>query len=339
MSRLILSELEPDIATLHIYTGVDCFHRNDFESALVEFEMSLALDENPYARFNRANALLALGRYEEGFRDWNVCRQIYRCELGERAKRWYFAERRPIWRGEPDVPVIIVHEHGFGDAIQLMRFVPAVKALAQSVVLDVPKPLERLAAQLALLADDDSEGYLAPWFDMVALQGPTPATIPPPPYLKPDPALILEWANRIGNGGRRRVGVAWSVKLTSDHEHPNAKREIPFEQFLELLPFDGELYSLQIQDRERARAYGLHAPAFDDFADVAALASLMDAVVSVDTACLHLAGAIGHPNVYGLLPYAATWRWLNGNVWYPNMKLCKQTTPGDWPSAFAQIHA
>ena len=300
--------------------------------------MSLALDENPYARFNRANALLALGRYEEGFRDWNVCRQIYRCELGERAKRWYFAERRPIWRGEPDVPVIIVHEHGFGDAIQLMRFVPAVKALAQSVVLDVPEPLERLVSQLAPLADDDSEGYLAPWFDMAAVLKFPAEAIPPPPYIRPDEALTGRWANRIGNGGQRRVGIAWSVKLGSEHEHPSAKREIPLEQFLELLPFDADLYSLQTQEREAANARGVHTMEFRDFADVAAVAACMDGVVSVDTAALHVAGAIGHPCVHAVLPWAATWRWLNRD-WYPNMKLCKQTTPGDWASAFAQIHA
>jgi ADP-heptose:LPS heptosyltransferase len=146
--------------------------------------------------------------------------------------------------------------------------------------------------------------------------------------------LRARWARRLDNGGRRRIGIVWSVKLGSDGEHPSAKREIPLDQFLDLLGArNTQLYSLQTQEREQADARGIHAFEFDDFADVAALASLMDGIVSVDTAAAHLCGAIGHPNVSVLLPYAATWRWLHGD-WYPQMKLCKQTSPGDWASAF-----
>jgi hypothetical protein len=175
-------------------------------------------------------------------------------------------------------------------------------------------------------------------FDAVAVLGPAPETVPPPPYLVADPELCWKWRHRIGNGGRRRIGIAWSVKLGSEAEHPNARREIPLAQFLTLLDApDCDFYSLQTQQPEEANALGVHAFALDDFADVAALVSLMDVVVSVDTAAVHLAGALGHPNVNVLLPYAATWRWLNGNVWYPRMNLCRQKSPGDWASAFADL--
>jgi ADP-heptose:LPS heptosyltransferase len=93
---------------------------------------------------------------------------------------------------------------------------------------------------------------------------------------------------------------------------------------------------LQTQEREKATLHGIWADTFDDFADVAALVSLMDVVVSIDTAALHLAGALAHPNTFALLPYAATWRWLHGD-WYPDMKKCFSKSPGDWASAFAQV--
>ena len=324
--------LEPDIATLHIYQGVDLFHKNDFEGALVEFEMSLALDENPYARWNRSLTLLSLGRYE-GFRDWGVSRQIYRSQLSQDAQ-WLQRNLRP-WHGEPE-PVVLLADAGFGDWIQLARFIPMIRERAGRVFLEVPAPLACLAQQLGPIETDESVAYAAPMFDAVALLEPTPATVPPPPYLHPLPVLREKWSRTLGNGGRRRIGIVWSVKLTSEYEHPSAKREIALETFLKLLPFDGELYSLQTQEREQANAWGIQTPEISDFADVAALVSLMDVVVSVDTAALHLAGALGHPCVYALLPYAATWRWLHGN-WYPQMKLCKQTSPGDWASAFEQM--
>jgi len=330
------TDLEPDIATLHIYQGCEYFHRNDFETALVEFEMSLALEENAYARWNRALTLLSIGRYAEGFADWGTCRQIYPSELTDDGK-WMRRHLRP-WCGERE-PVTLLHEAGFGDWIQLARYIPLVREITGHVTLEVPRSLARLAQQLAPVEADETIGYCAPMFDAVAVFGPAPETVPPPPYLVADSELRRNWQRRIGNGGRRRIGIVWSVKLGSEHEHRSAKREIALEQFLELLPIEGDLYSLQIQECEQARARGIHAFEISDFADVAAIASLMDTIVSVDTAALHVAGAIGHPNVNALLPYAATWRWLNGNVWYPKMKLCKCEFPGDWASAFAQIEA
>ena len=67
-----------------------------------------------------------------------------------------------------------------------------------------------------------------------------------------------------------------------------------------------------------------------DFADMAALVSCLDLVISVDTAVAHLAGALGKP-VWVLLPhYMTDWRWLDDRAdspWYPGvMRLFRQTT-------------
>ena len=65
----------------------------------------------------------------------------------------------------------------------------------------------------------------------------------------------------------------------------------------------------------------------------AALLANLDLLVSVDTANIHLAGALGRP-AYLLLPFAADWRWLerrDDSPWYPSLRLLRQTTAGDWP--------
>ena len=69
-----------------------------------------------------------------------------------------------------------------------------------------------------------------------------------------------------------------------------------------------------------------------DFADAAALIACMDAVISVDSAPAHSAGALGRP-LWVLLPRAAEWRWLRGRddtLWYPGARLFRQDVARDW---------
>ena len=76
-----------------------------------------------------------------------------------------------------------------------------------------------------------------------------------------------------------------------------------------------------------------------DFADTAAIISLLDVVVSVDTAVAHLAGAMGRPVVI-LLPHAADFRWMrdrDDSPWYPTAKLLRQPAFGDWDSVIARL--
>jgi hypothetical protein len=76
-----------------------------------------------------------------------------------------------------------------------------------------------------------------------------------------------------------------------------------------------------------------------DFEDTAALATLVDLVVTVDTAAAHLAGALARP-VWILVPYAPDWRWQLGredSPWYPTARLFRQPGPGDWDDVLRRV--
>ena len=56
-----------------------------------------------------------------------------------------------------------------------------------------------------------------------------------------------------------------------------------------------------------------------DFSDTAAVLSLCDLVITVDTSVAHLAGALGRP-LWILLPFWPDWRWTldrDASPWYP----------------------
>jgi len=76
-----------------------------------------------------------------------------------------------------------------------------------------------------------------------------------------------------------------------------------------------------------------------DFADTAALIDNLDLVVSVDTAVVHLAGALGKP-VWLLNRFDTCWRWLqdrDDSPWYPSLRQFRQPTTGDWPSVISRV--
>ena len=78
-----------------------------------------------------------------------------------------------------------------------------------------------------------------------------------------------------------------------------------------------------------------------DFADTAAIAAALDLVISVDTAMVHLSGALGVP-VFLLDRLDHCWRWLPGRAdspWYPGLRIFRQTRLGDWSGPVAAVAA
>ena len=83
----------------------------------------------------------------------------------------------------------------------------------------------------------------------------------------------------------------------------------------------------------------LLGPDCADFMDTAALVSLLDVVVSVDTSVAHLAGALGKP-VFIMLPHLPDWRWLlnrDDSPWYGSARLFRQSQRGDWVGVMAAV--
>jgi ADP-heptose:LPS heptosyltransferase len=102
-------------------------------------------------------------------------------------------------------------------------------------------------------------------------------------------------------------------------------------------------FSLQKDEDELTAGITDLAPAIGDFADTAALIAGLDLVITVDTACAHLAGALGTP-CWVLLPaWMPDWRWLADRAdtpWYPRvMRLFRQRRDGAWDEVVKDVAA
>jgi hypothetical protein len=172
------------------------------------------------------------------------------------------------------------------------------------------------------------------------------ASIPrAPAYLQCRPAAVHDWEQRLGPRTGPRVGIVWSGNPQHAADY---NRSIALESFVRCLPEGWECFSLQkdvraddrpaLEAHARIRHFG---DALTDFGDTAALCSLMDVVVSVDTSVAHLSAALGRPT-WILVPFVPDWRWLldrEDSPWYPSVKLYRQSVDADWVSVLERVAA
>jgi hypothetical protein len=296
-----------------------------FNAALDEIEAAIDAIDTLRARLNRAIILLSLGHWRAGFAEYAASeRSIYTRPMSEQAQRHGLRE----WRGEniSGKRLLLIHDHGFGDSIMALRFVPLLQRMGIHASMLMPPELRSLAGQCGEVVDtfEGAEFFCSMLLLLHAL-GIEPPAMAHAPYLRAQPRAGIK-------NGKRTVGIAWSVGVPNDQDYP---RQIPLPMLVEHFGADVELVSVQQQDAETAHAFGIRTLPFADFAECADVMLALDTIVSIDTAALHLAGAIDHPHVIGLLSYWHSWRWQAPI--YANMRLCCQRAPDDWASALQQI--
>ncbi|TAN71128.1 MAG: glycosyltransferase family 41 protein [Magnetospirillum sp.] len=299
---------------------------------------------------NLALNLLLAGRFAEGWREYEW--------------RWREHPNLPpyllskAWNGcplPPDLPaggtLLLQAEQGYGDTIQFVRYAPLLKQLGVTrVVLACQPELVRLIASAPGLDAVIAETGQLPPFDrattLMSLGGvfrageaPIPAEIP---YLKipEDAGVALP-----GGEGGLKVAIAWAGRPTHGDDW---NRSIPARLLAPLLAVPGvTFYSLQ----RGAIAERLGRPPADtvleaadrcaDFADTAAVVAAMDLIISVDTAVVHMAGALGKP-VWLMLPPVPDFRWLmqgETSDWYPSLRLLRKEFDAGWDAVIAKATA
>jgi hypothetical protein len=300
--------------------------RGQLEEALFDLDNAICLmPKSVHAHNNRAHALLSLGDYSEGFKEFE-----WRLLFGDKC----FLSDVPMWRGQ-DIAgkrLLLCHEAGYGDSLMMLRYVPVLKAMGAIITLLMPPGLVRLARQLGIEVSDQFPDdysifdYRCPMFSVIPALGHVVNDIPTAPYIK------MAGGERLPNS----FGIAWS----GNREHlRDQHRSVGIEQFLSLFEGNGHsLYNVQNSELDEAAEHGVVTRSFEDLAETAEFMSRLDHIVTVDSAPVHLAGAIGHPSVHLVLPFVCDWRWYNSQAWYPNIKIYRQDSPGDWASAFSKLN-
>jgi hypothetical protein len=291
----------------------------------------------------RWDCWMLLGRFEEA---WKESDAILARGLRDPNRLWDglpFAGKR----------VMIRCLHGFGDAIQFLRYARLVRQQAVSVAVQTHPQLVSLFKGAPYIDGvttwKDGPGLRhRDWDQQIEVMElprafrTTLAGIPAQtPYLYVDRQYV-EGSPLAGRARRKlRVGVLW------EGGEWNPARNVPFSEIMPLLTVPNvDVYSFQRgPGREELRGSGLADFIVDlsgearDSVYFAADLMHIDLLITVDTMAAHLAGALGRP-VWVLLPLEADWRWMLDRAdspWYPTMCLFRQKKEGDWRAPVTEI--
>jgi tetratricopeptide (TPR) repeat protein len=245
--------------------------------------------------------------------------------------------KMPFWDGEPMTGTLYLHlEQGIGDALQMTRYVPWVKARVGRLVIEVIKGLVSLFQEMFPDVEIATKGETPPahdaqlpMFSLPHLFGTTLENIPDPVRFVVKSAENVPILREKG-----RIGLCWKGSAT----HPNDLiRSMPFEECAPLL--DLQQFTWQSLQYGYEVSAPLEMMPLGDFLETARQIGRCSLVITVDTSTAHLAGMMGVPT-WILLPHIAEWRWLQNrddSPWYPSMKLWRQSKPGDWGELVARV--
>lgn len=322
----------------------------DYYTALSYYKRALRIDPlNPLYMFGRSLVYLILGLWKKGWRSYE-----YRIKLDN-----YKIVRDFIFsldNGEmltPNIPItnkrlLIIHDQGFGDYLQFIRFAKLMKEQNAYVLTYCHKalvPLMKECPWIDEIYDKNSHfDYYIPVMSLAQYFQIHVRTIPfSEGYIKIKKAKINKYKDHFKNESFK-VGFAFSG---TKHYGNDISRSIDLNKWQPILRCSKvTFYSFQIDEQAQKKVNALKqtniinlSSYIDNFLDTATLMMHMDLIITVDTSIAHLAGALGKP-CWILIPKHPDWRWLldrQDSPWYDSVRLFRQTKRGVWKNVIESV--
>jgi tetratricopeptide (TPR) repeat protein len=351
-------EIAPESARALVGRGWALETAGDVDAGLACYEAALARDPHDVqAHVSRAGALLALERFAEAWDEYD-----WRLRAPGNAA---FHDRLPFpaWQGEPleGRTVLFYGEQGLGDQIMYASCLPQIMAAAAACHIECEPRLVALFRRsfpaAAVHPADEPWWVATPSIALKIAAASAPRYLRRGAddfpdhrgYLRADPEKVDRWRARLRalgpgpkvgiswRGGVQRTGRAWRSLALEELLAPLDAPQLAFVS-LQYGPCEAEIDALA-----RSRGTRIHhwREAIDDYDETAALVCALDLVISVPTAVVHLAGALGRP-VWVLAPVRPEARYGirgRGMRWYPSAVVYRQAAFGEWPAVLAEVAA
>ncbi len=322
----------------------------DFKRGLEIYTRARNLDVmNLNTRFQRSMCMLTLAEtqteWREALDEYEIRHLLYNNALPRERARPMYTGSEDSQRG--DETLLIIKEQGIGDMVMTARYVRHLKlnCIFRRVYMLVRPGWEELFQCVRAIDGVWSDIAKVPPFDfwvpalsLLRVRNWPQVQPSTTPYLRSDSMAA-------GYEHPWRIGLCWR----GNPEHGNDRwRSIPAELFCntfagldnDYYPHVG-FYSLQQAEHNTGKPDFVREMEIHTLDRLADLISDMDLVITVDTAILHIAGALGVP-VFALIASNPDWRWgVNTQVtpWYPSVTLFRAVEPLGWQPVLERVRA
>jgi tetratricopeptide (TPR) repeat protein len=364
--------LNPHMAQVCHNLGYSYLHLGRFEESLAAYDKALALSTNHHERMevshSRSICLMAMGKLEEGFREYEVRNQ--------REFRTFVLHhtKAPCWSGEPleGKRILLVGEQGLGDELMFANVLPDLARMVGEkgklqIAVDIRlipifkrsfpsadvgryghRQLNGLEVRACPWATSEGEpDYYASLGTPLHILRKTPADFPREKYLEADSARIAHFRTRLSElGPGPHVGICWRSMVLGPKRR---KYFSAIEGWGPILATPNVTFvNLQYGDvgaeleivREK---FGITIHNFaelnlkDDLDGAAALTAACDLMLSAPTAAAAMAGALGK-EVWFLVASPA-WPQLGTDhyPWYAKSRVISCETFADWETLMPHV--
>ena len=314
---------------------------NRYDEALEVYQQAVKYSnyQDAWVYYNYSLCLLAMGKLLLGF---ELFEYRWQSILSAKSHVWVLPESTSIdrLRGKS---ILIHSEQGLGDSIQFFRYIPLLVQFGAQVFLEIRPTLIPLFSPwrnsirfIAIGSPLPACDYHCPLMSLARLFKTQIETISQSiPYLFPELKSFEACQNKLGDTTHQRIGIAWKG---SSFNVMNQKRSIDLNTLLTLHQPNLDFICLQkdiyLEEKKALEQHQVayHGLELSTLEGTAALIACLDLVITIDTSIAHLAAAMGK-EVWIILPFSADWRWFlqrDDSPWYPNVKLFRQETLGDW---------
>lgn len=291
--------------------------------------------DDPDQLAQRSFAKLLRGDYPGGFQDYE-----HRWHSPVvKASSWLPDAELPRWTGDTRERLLIVAEQGLGDAIQMARYHDLFTVLGMQVVWMLPESLWPVLPRNMVLCrpkeiPEDAEAYL-PLMSLPGAVG-APGSAAGIPVRGPYLTAPQRTDTKRLAVNKRRPLIGVCTHGNKDHMN-DGDRSMP-----------AHLRDFYLQGTYADVAHSFDWLSLDqdacvwdltDFGVTADLIMACDAILTVDTSVMHLAGALGKPT-YLIPPSAPEWRHgmpapgsNTPHPWYTSVTSVWRTHTRDWAPA------
>lgn len=313
--------------------------------------------DNEETKQNKAQCLLGLGRYKEGFDLYDS-----RLYLHDRKERFYTKDKSDkYWDGTKGINLLVHGEQGLGDEIMFASMLPDVMRDC-NVVYDCNSRLLNIMRDsfpdIPIYGTKQQNG-LVDWYSnhridakisigsLAKFYRQKEDDFPKTPYLKADLGLVEKYRRKLQELGKRpKIGISWygGAKRTNTSYRFN-----PLHNWLPILKMDADFFSLQYNQEafDKIQKFNndngtniIHwQDTIDDYDETAAMLMNLDLVISCPQSVVHLAGALGVP-CWRLTAHQALWtHGVHGkdSPWHGSVKNYWQGKDLDWKPVMKQV--